>query len=161
MALEADARHVATDHGRHGEIEYRLLHAVLFSIFVTSIAMSRLMPWRWYARRTSEAPRRSILCEARATTNKIVPMAGAPAFGVSAGRDPETGDHRYPKLELTRLTIPRRVYTQSHMDVVAESVKAVYDRRDATRGLTMTYEPQYLRFFNALGQLGLQPFPVF
>jgi tyrosine phenol-lyase len=66
---------------------------------------------------------------------------------VSAGRDPETGDHRYPKLELTRLTIPRRVYTQSHMDVVAESVKAVYDRRDETRGLTMTYEPQYLRFF--------------
>jgi tyrosine phenol-lyase len=66
---------------------------------------------------------------------------------VSAGRDPETGDHRYPKLELTRLTIPRRVYTQSHMDVVAESVKAVYDRRHETRGLTLTYEPQYLRFF--------------
>ena len=44
---------------------------------------------------------------------------------VSAGRDPETGDHRYPALELTRLTIPRRVYTQAHMDVVAESVKAV------------------------------------
>jgi tyrosine phenol-lyase len=68
---------------------------------------------------------------------------------VSAGRDPETGDHRYPKLELTRLTIPRRVYTQSHMDVVAESVKAVFDRRTQTRGLTMIYEPQYLRFFQA------------
>jgi tyrosine phenol-lyase len=53
---------------------------------------------------------------------------------VSAGRDPETGDHRYPKLELTRLTIPRRVYTQAHMDVVAESVKAVYDAA-STRGL--------------------------
>jgi tyrosine phenol-lyase len=66
---------------------------------------------------------------------------------VSAGRDPQTGDHRYPRLELTRLTIPRRVYTQSHMDVVAESVKAVYDRRAETRGLKMTYEPQYLRFF--------------
>ena len=49
---------------------------------------------------------------------------------VSAGRDPQTGDHHYPKLELTRLTIPRRVYTQAHMDVVAESVKAVYDARD-------------------------------
>ena len=48
---------------------------------------------------------------------------------VSAGRDPETGDHRYPALELTRLTIPRRVYTQAHMDVVAESVKSVYDNR--------------------------------
>ncbi len=68
---------------------------------------------------------------------------------VSAGRDPATGDHRFPKLELTRLTIPRRVYTQAHMDVVAESVKAVYDHRDSTRGLRMVYEPQYLRFFQA------------
>ena len=68
---------------------------------------------------------------------------------VSAGRDPETGDHRYPALELTRLTIPRRVYTQAHMDVVAESVKAVYDKREQTKGLKMVYEPAYLRFFQA------------
>ena len=68
---------------------------------------------------------------------------------VSAGRDPETGDHHYPKLELTRLTIPRRVYTQAHMDVVAESVKAVYDIREQTRGLKMVFEPKYLRFFQA------------
>jgi tyrosine phenol-lyase len=68
---------------------------------------------------------------------------------VSAGRDPETGDHRYPALELTRLAIPRRVYTQAHMDVVAEAVKAVYDDREKTRGLQMVYEPQYLRFFQA------------
>jgi tyrosine phenol-lyase len=68
---------------------------------------------------------------------------------VSAGRDPVTGGHHYPKLELTRLTIPRRVYTQAHMDVVAESVKAVYDGRAAARGLRMTYEPRYLRFFQA------------
>ena len=68
---------------------------------------------------------------------------------VSAGRDPHTGDHYYPKLELTRLTIPRRVYTQAHMDVVAESVKLIYDQREATRGLKMVYEPKYLRFFQA------------
>ena len=68
---------------------------------------------------------------------------------VSAGRDPETGDHRYPALELTRLTIPRRVYTQAHMDVVAESVQAVYDQRDRTTGMQMVYEPEYLRFFQA------------
>jgi tyrosine phenol-lyase len=68
---------------------------------------------------------------------------------VSAGRDPRTGGHHYPKLELTRLTIPRRVYTQAHMDVVAESVKAVYDARTAARGLKMVYEPKYLRFFQA------------
>jgi tyrosine phenol-lyase len=68
---------------------------------------------------------------------------------VSAGRDPATGDHKRPKLELTRLTIPRRVYTQAHMDVVAESVKACYDARERTRGLRMVYEPTYLRFFQA------------
>ncbi len=68
---------------------------------------------------------------------------------VSAGRNPATGDHYYPKLELTRLTIPRRVYTQAHMDVVAESVKMVFDRATETRGLRMTYEPRYLRFFQA------------
>jgi tyrosine phenol-lyase len=68
---------------------------------------------------------------------------------VSAGRDPETGDHRYPALELTRLAIPRRVYTQAHMDVVAESVKAVYETREQIQGLKMVYEPKYLRFFQA------------
>ena len=68
---------------------------------------------------------------------------------VSAGRDPHTGDHRYPALELTRLTIPRRVYTQAHMDVVAESVQAVYEKRNQTTGLKMVYEPEYLRFFQA------------
>ena len=68
---------------------------------------------------------------------------------VSAGRDPATGDHRYPKLELVRLTIPRRVYTQAHMDVVAEAVKAVYDERNRVHGLEMVHEPKYLRFFQA------------
>ena len=68
---------------------------------------------------------------------------------VSAGRDPQTGDHRRPALELTRLAIPRRVYTQAHMDVVAEAVKAVYDDREKAQGLAMVYEPTYLRFFQA------------
>jgi tyrosine phenol-lyase len=68
---------------------------------------------------------------------------------VSAGRDPKTGEHRYPKLELVRLTLPRRVYTQAHMDVVAESVLAVYEKREQARGLRFVYEPKYLRFFQA------------
>jgi len=68
---------------------------------------------------------------------------------VSAGRDNKTGKHHYPKLELVRLTIPRRVYTQAHMDVVAESVAAVWDERKKVRGLEMLYEPKYLRFFQA------------
>ena len=69
---------------------------------------------------------------------------------VSAGRDPETGENRYPRLELVRLTIPRRVYTQAHMDVVTESVVAVFENRANVRGLRFTYEPEYLRFFQAM-----------
>jgi tyrosine phenol-lyase len=68
---------------------------------------------------------------------------------VSAGRNGQTGDHNRPKLELVRLTIPRRVYTQAHMDVTAESIIDLYERREAIRGLTMVYEPKYLRFFQA------------
>ncbi len=68
---------------------------------------------------------------------------------VSAGRDAKTGEHHYPKLELVRLTIPRRVYTQAHMDVTAESVAAAYDARAGARGLRMVHEPKYLRFFQA------------
>ena len=68
---------------------------------------------------------------------------------VSAGRDPATGKNRRPALELVRLTIPRRVYTQAHMDVITESVVDVFERRDKIRGLRMVYEPEYLRFFQA------------
>ena len=68
---------------------------------------------------------------------------------VSAGREKDTGADRHPELELVRLTIPRRVYTQAHMDVVAESVMAVYQDRKKVKGLKMTYEPKYLRFFQA------------
>ncbi|MFZ1491396.1 MAG: tryptophanase [Ilumatobacteraceae bacterium] len=68
---------------------------------------------------------------------------------VSAGRDPETGEHRRPRLELVRIALPRRVYTQAHMDVTAEAVLEVWDRRSAVTGLEMTFEPKYLRFFQA------------
>lgn len=67
---------------------------------------------------------------------------------VSAGRDAEGHEHA-PKLELVRLTIPRRVYTQAHMDVVFETVAEVYDNRKKIKGLKMIYEPKYLRFFQA------------
>ncbi|HSY77632.1 MAG TPA: tyrosine phenol-lyase [Bacteroidia bacterium] len=67
---------------------------------------------------------------------------------VSAGRD-KKGKNIFPKLELVRLTIPRRVYTQAHMDVVAESVERVFLRREKIKGLTMVFEPEYLRFFQA------------
>jgi tyrosine phenol-lyase len=68
---------------------------------------------------------------------------------VSAGRDPETGDHKYTELELVRLTFPRRVYTQAHIDVTVEAVASVYERRRKIKGLKMVFEPKYLRFFQA------------
>ena len=68
---------------------------------------------------------------------------------VSAGRNPKTGDHNYPNLELVRLAIPRRVYTQAHMDVTAESVVEVVKSAEQVRGLRFTYEPESLRFFQA------------
>ena len=67
---------------------------------------------------------------------------------VSAGRK-ANGDNYYPKLELVRFTIPRRVYTQAHMDVIAESTARVFERRNKIKGMKMIYEPKYLRFFQA------------
>jgi tyrosine phenol-lyase len=68
---------------------------------------------------------------------------------VSAGRNKETGEEFKPKLELVRLTIPRRVYTQAHLDIVAYSVIELYENRLKATGLKMVYEPEYLRFFQA------------
>lgn len=67
---------------------------------------------------------------------------------VSAGRK-ANGENYYPDLELVRFTIPRRVYTQAHMDVIAESAANVFDKRKTIKGLKMVYEPKYLRFFQA------------
>jgi tyrosine phenol-lyase len=68
---------------------------------------------------------------------------------ISKGRDKETGENIFPKLELVRLTIPRRVYTNTHMEYTAESVIRLYKKRDQIAGLKMVYEPKYLRFFQA------------
>ena len=68
---------------------------------------------------------------------------------VSAGRNKETGDHNYPHLELVRLTFPRRVYTQSHLDFTAWAVTELYKKRHEAKGLKMVYEPKFLRFFQA------------
>lgn len=68
---------------------------------------------------------------------------------ISAGRNIATGDHNRPKLELVRLTIPRRVYTYAHLDVVAQACIDLYKQRDSLKGLKMVYEPEVLRFFTA------------
>jgi tryptophanase len=63
--------------------------------------------------------------------------------------DPETHTWHYPKLELLRLAIPRRTYTQSHLDYVADSLAAIKDRADSVRGYKFTYAPELLRHFTA------------
>ena len=68
---------------------------------------------------------------------------------VSAGRDHLTGENIMPKLELVRLTIPRRVYTQAHMDVTADAVIRVTENAEQIQGLRFVYEPEVLRFFQA------------
>lgn len=68
---------------------------------------------------------------------------------ISKGRDKKTGKNIFPKLELVRVTIPRRVYTNTQMEYVADSIKRVYEKRNRIKGLKMTYEPKDLRFFQA------------
>lgn len=65
-----------------------------------------------------------------------------------ADRDPVTREHRYPKLELVRLAIPRRTYTNEHMDYIAAGIKNVFDRRDdIKKGYQIVWEPPILRHF--------------
>ncbi|HVS86273.1 MAG TPA: tryptophanase [Gaiellaceae bacterium] len=69
------------------------------------------------------------------------------------------GHEPYDGLELVRLTLPRRVYTQEHLDYVAEVIADLYRHAASIPGLQMTYEPEHLRFFQARFEL-LAPFTV-
>ncbi|HET9321729.1 MAG TPA: hypothetical protein VFO27_18200, partial [Bryobacteraceae bacterium] len=63
--------------------------------------------------------------------------------------DAELGDSDEPRPELVRLAIPRRVYTQSHIDYVVEAILEVNERREQIRGLSIESEPPFLRHFSA------------
>ena len=81
-------------------------------------------------------------------------MRGVEVGALLADRDPVTHENRYPKLELLRLAIPRRTYTNNHMDVVAAALKNVYNRRnEIKRGFVVTYEAPIMRHFT----IGLKP----
>jgi len=70
---------------------------------------------------------------------------GSVMFGI----DPHSGEEHPARLELVRLAIPRRVYTQSHMDYVLEAIGLVWERRDDIRGMRIVKAPQLLRHFTA------------
>ena len=75
-------------------------------------------------------------------------IRGVEIGAILADRDPITRENRYPALELLRLAIPRRVYTNNHMDVIAAALKNVYDRREQiTRGFVITREQPIMRHF--------------
>ena len=71
---------------------------------------------------------------------------------VSAGRDEKGHNHR-PSLELVRLTMPRRAYTQTHLDYVADGITRLYEKRATLPGLRFCYEPPRLRFFQSRFEL--------
>jgi tyrosine phenol-lyase len=64
-------------------------------------------------------------------------------------RDPETGEETPAPMELVRLAIPRRVYTQSHVDYAVEAILAVWERREAVRGYRFVEQAPFLRHFTA------------
>jgi tryptophanase len=91
-------------------------------------------------------PGQSLVCALYRHAGIRAVEIGSVMFG---GTDPDTGETIRPPLELVRLAIPRRVYTQSHIDYVIEAMAEVHARRGEIRGLRITEAPPVLRHFSA------------
>jgi tryptophanase len=94
-----------------------------------------------------EFPGQALACELYLEGGIRSCEIGSVMFGAT---DPATGEFRPAMLEMVRLAIPRRVYTQSHMDYVVECIGALFARRESIRGLRIAWEPPILRHFTAL-----------
>ncbi len=90
-------------------------------------------------------PGQAIVCELYTVGGVRAVEIGSVMFG----KNDENGNHIAPPMELVRFAIPRRVYTQSHIDYVAEVVIEVFQNRDKLKGLEFTYEAPMLRHFTA------------
>ncbi len=91
-------------------------------------------------------PGQALLCALYRHAGIRAVEIGGVMFG---GVDPETGQTRRPAMELVRLAIPRRVYTQSHIDYVIEAIRELYQKRETIRGLRIVEAPPVLRHFTA------------
>jgi tyrosine phenol-lyase len=91
-------------------------------------------------------PAQALLCELYTHAGIRGVEIGSVMFGK---KDPQTGDETPHEMELVRLAIPRRVYTQSHIDYVIEAAGEVYTQKENIQGLKIVYEPPLLRHFTA------------
>ncbi|MEE9161980.1 MAG: beta-eliminating lyase-related protein, partial [Candidatus Neomarinimicrobiota bacterium] len=109
------------------------------AIYIDAAAMLPHIP-------PSGFPGQALACELYLEAGIRSVEIGSVMFG---RRDPDTGEEHTAEMELVRLAIPRRVYTQSHVDYVVEAILAVHEKRDGIRGLQLTYQAPTLRHFTA------------
>jgi tryptophanase len=96
--------------------------------------------------RPLQYPGQALCCELYRWAGIRAVEIGSVMFG---RRDPKTGEESPAAMELVRLAIPRRVYTQSHIDYVVEAILEVYDRRESLRGYRIVHQAPFLRHFSA------------
>jgi len=94
----------------------------------------------------SQYPGQALVCALYEAGGVRSVEVGSAMFGK---HDPATGEETFADMDLVRLAIPRRVYTQSHVDYLAEVILEVYQNRDLVRGLKFTYQAPFLRHFTA------------
>ncbi len=137
-------------------IKYRVEQTNYFGFLLTEAGIPHVIPHGGHAifldarRFLPRIPQEQFPAQALAAAIYVETGVRAMERGiVSAGRDPETGENRKPKLELVRLTLPRRVYTESHLNYAAEGLITLYQNAEKIKGLRFTFEPKQLRFFQA------------